>query len=109
MSSAPISACSGLMYSGVPIMWPDSVKMVFSVSVWSDGLGDPKSMTLTIGWPISTDTDEDVRGLHVPVDDPLHVRVLDASQASMKSLRRSVVYAVAIAVRGDRAHPARTP
>ena len=46
ISEPDISACSGLMYSGVPIIWPRSVKTVFSVSLWLSALAMPKSITL---------------------------------------------------------------
>ena len=40
------SACSGLMYSGVPMIAPNSVNSVCSVSRWPVALAMPKSMTL---------------------------------------------------------------
>src|SRR5215831_1200262 len=55
------SACSGLMYSGVPMSWAKPVKSVFSVSPPAadpTALAAPKSITLGT------------------VDDPLLVRVL---------------------------------
>ena len=77
MSSPLISACSGLMYSGVPMKLPNSVKSVCSVSCCVVALAMPKSMTFGTGLPSCT-RDEDVRGLQVAVDDALLVRVLDA-------------------------------
>ena len=43
----PISACSGLMYSGVPTSCPWSVNSVRSVSCWPVALAMPKSITFT--------------------------------------------------------------
>ena len=40
-----MSACSGLMYSGVPINWPCWVKIVCSVNCWLVALAIPKSIT----------------------------------------------------------------
>ena len=50
-SSRLIDACSGLMYAGVPIIWPYEVNRVFSVSLCSVALATPKSMILTTGVP----------------------------------------------------------
>ena len=63
MSIPAISACSGLMYCGVPIIWRNSVKSVFSVSRWSVALAMPKSITLGTGLPsaIVTSTFEGLR------------------------------------------------
>ena len=44
-------ACSGLMYSNVPMSWPYSVNIVFSVSRWAVALATPKSMIFGTGWP----------------------------------------------------------
>ncbi len=46
-----ISACSGLMYTGVPMNCPYSVNSVFSVSRWCVALAIPKSITLGTGSP----------------------------------------------------------
>ena len=46
MSSWFSLACSGLMYSSVPTIWPYCVNIVFSVSLWLMALATPKSMTL---------------------------------------------------------------
>lgn len=43
-SSPPISACSGLMYSGVPMSTPSSVNSERSVSGCAVALATPKSM-----------------------------------------------------------------
>ena len=43
-------ACSGLMYSSVPTIWPNWVNIVFSVSLWLVALATPKSITLGTGW-----------------------------------------------------------
>ena len=51
-----ISACSGLMYSGVPTTVPNCVNNVFSVSRWSIALATPKSITLGTGLPSWTVT-----------------------------------------------------
>ena len=46
-----ISACSGLIYSGVPTISANRVKSVFSVSCWLIALATPKSMILGTGRP----------------------------------------------------------
>ena len=48
---ALISACSGLMYSSVPIIAPNCVNKVRSVSFCSVALATPKSITLGTGLP----------------------------------------------------------
>ena len=49
-TSSPLCpACSGDMYSGVPIIWANPVNSVFSVSAWPIALATPKSITLTTG------------------------------------------------------------
>ena len=56
-TSRPVSsACSGLMYSGVPIHCPSSVKRVRSVSLCDVALATPKSMIFGTGRPSSTAT-----------------------------------------------------
>src|SRR6266404_5755424 len=45
------SACSGLMYSGVPIITPCAVYIVCSVSGWCIALARPKSITFGTGLP----------------------------------------------------------
>ena len=52
------------------------MNMVRSVSRWSIALAMPKSITLGTGLP-SCESDQDVGGLDVAVDDPLLVGVLD--------------------------------
>ena len=42
-------ACSGDMYSGVPINWAKFVNSVLSVSCWPAALAMPKSMIFTTG------------------------------------------------------------
>ena len=50
--SSPVrSACSGLMYSGVPISIPISVNNVLSVRRWLTAFATPKSITLGTGTP----------------------------------------------------------
>ncbi len=50
--SRPLNwACSGLMYSGVPIICAKPVKSVLSVSCCPSALATPKSITLTTGTP----------------------------------------------------------
>ena len=83
-----ISACSGLMYSGVPISCPSSVNSVRSVSGCAVALATPKSMTLGTDM-IVVHGDQHVRGLEVAVDDPFLVGVLDASHTWMNSASRS--------------------
>ncbi len=51
MSRSDISACSGLMYSGVPISCRYSVNSVFSVSRALVALAMPKSITFGTGLP----------------------------------------------------------
>jgi hypothetical protein len=46
-SSALNSACSGDMYSGVPISCPLRVNKVLPVRAWLKALATPKSITLT--------------------------------------------------------------
>ena len=55
-SSADISACSGLMYAGVPMKRLYSVKSVFSVRRVCIALAIPKSMTFTTGRPSCSET-----------------------------------------------------
>jgi len=50
-SSPENSACSGAMYSGVPIIWRNSVNSVFSVSRWFVAFAMPKSITFGTGLP----------------------------------------------------------
>ena len=45
------AACSGDMYSGVPMIWAKLVNSVLSVSCWPVALAMPKSMTFTTGVP----------------------------------------------------------
>ena len=76
MSSWFSSACSGDMYSSVPMIAPNSVKSVRSVSRWPVALATPKS--ITFGHRLAVvEGDQDVRRLDVAVDDALLVRVLD--------------------------------
>ena len=49
------SACSGLMYVGVPTMTPMSAKLI-SVSFCSVALATPKSITLGVGRPSTSVT-----------------------------------------------------
>ena len=51
MSSPLISACSGLMYAGVPTIWRCSVNSVLCVSSVFVALAMPKSITLGTGTP----------------------------------------------------------
>jgi hypothetical protein len=44
------SACSGLMYSGVPMSCPRSVNKVSSVRLYPVALAIPKSITLGTAW-----------------------------------------------------------
>ena len=52
-STADSSACSGLMYRGVPISWAKPVNSVLSVRLWPVALAMPKSITLGKGTPSS--------------------------------------------------------
>ena len=75
-TSRPLSsACSGLMYSGVPTIWAKPVNSVLSVSRWPAALATPKSITFGTGSP-SCSVDQDVGRLEVAVDDALLVGVL---------------------------------
>ena len=77
MSSPLASACSGLMYAGVPTITPSSVVNAPSASRCSIALAIPKSMIVGTGCP-SVTADQDVARLEVAVDHALLVRVLDA-------------------------------
>ena len=76
MSSWLNSACSGLMYSSVPIIWPNSVNIVRSVSFCAVALATPKSITLGTGSAVVLGH-QDVRRLEVAVDDALLMGMLD--------------------------------
>ena len=76
MSRLFSSACSGLMYSGVPTTAPNPVTSVCSVSGCPAALATPKSITFDDRLAVVRG-DQDVRRLEVPVDDPLLVGVLD--------------------------------
>ncbi len=98
-----ISACSGLMYSGVPIIWANRVKSVFSVSRWSIALATPKSITLGTGlpsWSVTSTFDR----LDVAVDDPFLMGVLHglADRDETAPAARACVEIVLVAVLGDR-------
>jgi hypothetical protein len=56
MSSSFAAACSGLMYSGVPMTWPISVNIVISVRRCVVALATPKSMILGTGRPSTSAT-----------------------------------------------------
>ncbi len=51
MAPVIVSACSGLAYSGVPTIWPNSVSSVFSTAHLSVAFAMPKSITLGTGVP----------------------------------------------------------
>ena len=74
-SSRLISACSGLMYSGVPISCAKPVNSVFSVSCWPDRLGHAEVDHLGHRRAV-VQRDQDVGGLEVAVDDPFLMGVL---------------------------------
>ena len=77
MSRALISACSGLMYSSVPTIWPISVNSVsLGQLLVPVALATPKSITLGTGLP-SWMHDQHVGRLDVAVDDAFLVGVLD--------------------------------
>ena len=76
MSSAPISACSGLMYSGVPTRTPSSREQGLLGQVMGRRLGHAEVDDLRHR-AVVLDRHQDVRGLEVPVDDALLVGVLD--------------------------------
>ena len=56
ISSLAMSACSGLIYSGVPSRWLSSVNSVRSVNGWLMALATPKSMILGIALSPSVET-----------------------------------------------------
>ena len=76
-SSGDISACSGLMYSGVPMKVPNCGKLGAVCQGLGDGLGDAE-VDNPQHRPFVGLCDQHVGGLQIPVDDPLLVRVLDA-------------------------------
>ena len=91
------------MYSSVPIIWPNSVNIVRSVSCWAVALATPKSITLGTGAVVVLG-DEDVRGLEVAVDDALLVGVLDGladRREQFEPLAEREVFFVAVLGDGD--------
>ena len=56
ISSPSESACSGLMYSGVPIITPKRVEIVSALSFCASALATPKSMIFAIGFPSTSVT-----------------------------------------------------
>ena len=95
-------ACSGDMYSGVPIIWAKPVNSVLSVSCCPMALATPKSITLTTGVAV-VQRDQDVGRLEVAVDDALLMGVLhrlaDRHEQLQPLPRRQVVL---VAELGDR-------
>ena len=69
-------ACSGLMYSNVPTIWPYWVNIVRSVSRWAVALATPKSMIFGDGLAVVFGH-QHVRGFEVAVDDAFLMGVLD--------------------------------
>ena len=74
-SRSSSSACSGLMYSGVPTTAPKPVNSVSLGQLRPGRLGHAEVDDLGHR-PAVVQGDQDVRGLEVAVDDPLLVRVL---------------------------------
>ena len=76
-TSSPLSsACSGLMYSGVPTIWAKpGVQRLVGQRAGSTALATPKSITFGTGVAV-VQRDQDVGRLEVAVDDPLLVGVL---------------------------------
>ena len=72
-----MSACSGLMYSGVPMSWPSSVATVRSVSFCDVAFATPKSMILGTARSSCTET-RMFDGFRSTVDDSFLVGVLHA-------------------------------
>ena len=54
--AVPSSACSGLIYSAVPMSWPRPVRIVASVRRWLSALAMPKSITLGVLRPFARST-----------------------------------------------------
>ena len=75
MSRPLNSACSGLMYSGVPTICAKPVKSVLSVSCCPSRLGDAEVDHLDDRHAV-VQRHQHVRGLEVAVDDALLVGVL---------------------------------
>jgi hypothetical protein len=89
ISAARASACSGLMYSGVPIIWPDSVKTVWVVEAAAVALATPKSITFTLGaWP-STSNARMLPGFRSRWITPFRCACCIASQTRWNSTSRS--------------------
>ena len=89
MSEVLGSACSGLMYSGVPIIWPASVYTVCAVIAWLIAFATPKSMTLRRGPSPSTENASMLLGLMSRWTIPLRCACWIASHACSKSFSRS--------------------
>ena len=75
MSRPVISACSGLMYTGVPTRTPSSVKTAVVGQAVPGRLGDAEVDDLRHRLAV-VDRDEDVRRLEVAVNDAFLVGVL---------------------------------
>src|SRR6516165_2161324 len=73
MSRPLCPACSGDMYTGVPIIWAKPVNIVLSVNSCPSALATPKSITLTTG---VVHRHQHVGRLQVAMDDAFLVRVL---------------------------------
>ena len=84
------SACSGLMYSGVPIITPWAVCSVRSVSGWCIALASPKSITFGTGWPSYRQT-RMLLGFRSRWMTPLVWACWTAWQTGTKSARRSAM------------------
>ena len=109
MSSCFISACSGLMYSGVPTTAPSPVNSVWSVSGCAVALATPKSMIFGTGRPSSNVT-RTFEGLRSRWMMPFWCACCTPSQTWMNSSSRSRVSAdVRSQYVGDRPRPGRTP
>ena len=76
MSSWFIWACSGLMYSGVPTIWPNASEHCLLGQPLVGRLGHAKVDHLGNG-PAVVQRDQHVAGLDVPMDDPLLMSMLD--------------------------------
>ena len=96
------SACSGLMYSGVPTNWWKPVYSVRSVRRCAGGLGHAEVDDLGHRGAVD-DRHQDVGGLQVAMDDPLLVGVLHGPADQDEQLQpiadRELL---AVAVVGDR-------
>src|SRR5262249_30206141 len=99
-SSPLISACSGDMYSGVPIICAKWVNRVLSVSCWPVALAMPKSITLGTATP-SCRVTSTLAGLRSRWMTPLVCACCTARHTDTNSPSRADSQAVVVAELGD--------